>query len=97
MGRTSILQARWVVNIDHILPLRIAAMAQDEQAKKSFKDTLNLPHTDFPIRANAQIEDPKIIDRWKKDDVYTKTFHKNEGKQTYLLHDGPPYANGISI
>lgn len=69
-------------------------MAQDEKAKKSFKDTLNLPHTDFPIRANAQIEDPKIIDRWKKDDVYTKTFHKNEGKQTYLLHDGPPYANG---
>ncbi|MFT6765259.1 MAG: isoleucyl-tRNA synthetase [Alteromonas naphthalenivorans] len=69
-------------------------MAQDEKAKKSFKDTLNLPTTDFPIRGNSKIEDPKIIDRWKQDDIYAKAFEKNKGKTAFLLHDGPPYANG---
>lgn len=69
-------------------------MAQDESAKKSFKDTLNLPTTEFPIRGNAKVEDPKIIDRWKQENIYSKAFEKNKGKPTFLLHDGPPYANG---
>jgi isoleucyl-tRNA synthetase len=82
------------VNIDQYFNLKDTAMAQDDKAKKSFKDTLNLPTTDFPIRGNAKIEDPKIIDRWKQDDIYEQAFKKNEGKQVFLLHDGPPYANG---
>lgn len=69
-------------------------MSQDKQGKKSYKETLNLPRTDFPIRANAKIEDSKIIDRWKDEKLYRKAFEKNKGKETYLLHDGPPYANG---
>lgn len=69
-------------------------MAQDEKAKKSFKDTLNLPTTDFPIRGNAKVEDPKIISRWKEEDIYSKAFEKNKGKKGFMLHDGPPYANG---
>lgn len=62
--------------------------------KVSYKDTLNLPRTDFPIHANAAIEDPKMIDRWKKEHLYTKAFEKNKGATKYILHDGPPYANG---
>lgn len=69
-------------------------MAQDEKAKKSFKDTLNLPTTEFPIRGNAKVEDPEIINRWKEEDIYAKAFEKNKGKSTFMLHDGPPYANG---
>ncbi len=65
-----------------------------EESKKSFKDTLNLPHTDFPIRANAAIEDPLLLDRWQKEGLYHASFEVNKGNQKFILHDGPPYANG---
>lgn len=60
----------------------------------SFKDTLNLPRTDFPIRAQPAIDDPLMLKRWEKEDLYTKTFELNKGRQSFILHDGPPYANG---
>jgi len=66
----------------------------EKDNKKSFKDTLNLPRTDFPIRPNAKENDPKMLARWQEEDIYKKTFEKNEGKEKYILHDGPPYANG---
>lgn len=72
-------------------------MAQDNKHKEmgvSFKDTLNLPQTDFPIRSQSAIDDPIILERWANEDLYTTTFFKNKGAQTYILHDGPPYANG---
>lgn len=71
-------------------------MADEQRDTKSisFKDTLNLPHTDFPIRANAALDDPLMIQRWKDRDLYRKTFDLNSGKTRFLLHDGPPYANG---
>jgi isoleucyl-tRNA synthetase len=62
--------------------------------QKSFKDTLNLPQTDFPIRADAKIDDPKLIARWQADKIYAKTFYLHEGAGKFILHDGPPYANG---
>lgn len=60
----------------------------------SFKDTLNLPRTDFPIRSNPQVDDPAMIERWKNEDIYNKTFEAHQGKTKFILHDGPPYANG---
>lgn len=66
----------------------------DEQKKISFKDTLNLPQTDFPIRPNAKEDDPAIIARWDKENLYGKAFAHNKGNQKFILHDGPPYANG---
>lgn len=60
----------------------------------SFKDSLNLPKTDFPIRPNAVQDDQSLLERWKASDLYKKTFVHNEGKQKFILHDGPPYANG---
>lgn len=59
-----------------------------------FKDTLNLPHTDFPIRPNASIDDQNMLDRWQKEELYQKSFKAHEGAEKYVLHVGPPFANG---
>ncbi len=59
----------------------------------SYKDTLNLPRTDFPIRAQSNIDDPKILERWKLEKLYEKAFLLHKGAPKYILHDGPPYAN----
>ena len=61
---------------------------------KSFKDTLNLPQTEFPIRGNSKADDPVLLKRWQDQDLYKKSFELNKGKTKYILHDGPPYANG---
>ncbi len=76
--------------------LKGVLMAQDTQdtVRKSFKDTLNLPQTEFPIRAQPKVEDAELLSRWLKEDLYRKTFELNEGNTSYILHDGPPYANG---
>lgn len=59
-----------------------------------FKDTLNLPRTNFPIRAQSQENDPKIIQRWKSDGTAQKAMEINKDQSAFILHDGPPYANG---
>lgn len=60
----------------------------------SYKDTLNLPRTDFPIRSNPKVEDKAMLERWEKEDLFKKSFELNKGKEKFILHDGPPYANG---
>ncbi len=60
----------------------------------SFKDTLNLPRTEFPMRPNAAIDDPALIARWQEEDLYEKSYRLHQGLASYVLHDGPPYANG---
>ncbi len=60
----------------------------------SYKDTLNLPRTDFPIRAQALVDDAILLERWKKLDLYARSFNHNNGNEKFVLHDGPPYANG---
>jgi isoleucyl-tRNA synthetase len=62
--------------------------------KVNFKDTLNLPKTDFPIRPNTQIDDPALIIRWEQEKLYEKAFIHNVGTEKFIFHDGPPYANG---
>ncbi len=69
-------------------------MSEHEEKKLSFTDTVNLPKTDFPIRPNAKVDDAALIARWKADDLYGKTFVHNRGQEKFILHDGPPYANG---
>jgi isoleucyl-tRNA synthetase len=63
-------------------------------AKGKYDATLNLPRTEFPMRANLPTKEPEILDYWHKIDVYHKVQEKNSGKPSFLLHDGPPYANG---
>jgi isoleucyl-tRNA synthetase len=59
-----------------------------------YKETLNLPKTRFPMRANLPQNEPAQVERWKRGDVYAKILAANRSKQKYILHDGPPYANG---
>ncbi|MFK7865038.1 MAG: isoleucine--tRNA ligase [Pseudohongiellaceae bacterium] len=59
-----------------------------------YKDTLNLPQTDFPMKANLAQREPLILEQWNKLDLYKKIGEKNAGKPNFTLHDGPPYANG---
>ena len=58
------------------------------------KDTLLMPKTDFPMRGNLPNKEPNFLKRWEEMDLYRKVLEKNAGKPTYVLHDGPPYANG---
>jgi isoleucyl-tRNA synthetase len=62
--------------------------------KKSYSETLHLPRTDFPIRAQASIDDELVLKRWAELDLYKKAYTLNQGKESFILHDGPPYANG---
>ena len=65
------------------------------EEKKDYGATLNLPKTDFPMRASLPENEPKILDEvFEKGDLYNKMLKKNEGKTPFVLHDGPPYANG---
>ncbi|HOG23341.1 MAG TPA: class I tRNA ligase family protein, partial [Candidatus Omnitrophota bacterium] len=62
--------------------------------EKSYKNTLNLPQTSFPMKANLVQREPEILNRWETEGIYKKVREKSEGKPNYTLHDGPPYANG---
>ncbi len=61
---------------------------------KDYKDTLNLPKTDFPMKANLAKREPQILAFWDEKNIYKKIQEKNKGKKPFILHDGPPYANG---
>lgn len=61
---------------------------------EDYGKTLNLPQTDFPMRANLPQREPEFLKKWEEMDIYHKQLKKTEGKPTFILHDGPPYANG---
>lgn len=60
----------------------------------NYNETLNLPKTDFPMRAGLPTREPEFLARWEKNDQYKALMKNNEGKPLFVLHDGPPYANG---
>lgn len=64
------------------------------EEKKDYGQTLNLPNTEFPMRGGLPEKEPKIKEAIFDNDLYEKILKKNEGKKSYVLHDGPPYANG---
>jgi isoleucyl-tRNA synthetase len=59
-----------------------------------YKKTLNLPATTFPMKASLTQNEPKVLEGWYASDAYGAMVSANDGKETYVLHDGPPYANG---
>jgi isoleucyl-tRNA synthetase len=59
-----------------------------------YKTTLNLPTTDFPMKANLRDLEPRSLKRWQEQGTYRLMQQKNAGRKSYILHDGPPYANG---
>ena len=61
---------------------------------QDYNATLNLPKTEFPMRAVLPKSEPETLKRWEQEKIYEKLMEKNEGKPLFVLHDGPPYANG---
>lgn len=59
-----------------------------------YKATLNLPKTDFPMRANLAQREPGMLKEWHEKNIYEQIRQARSGREKYILHDGPPYANG---
>ena len=59
-----------------------------------YKDTLNLPKTDFPMKANLPNREPNILKTWAENSVFEQALNQSSDNKKYILHDGPPYANG---
>ena len=59
-----------------------------------YKSTLNLPKTDFPMKANLPQREPELLAWWDQTRLYARIQEAGKGRPRYLLHDGPPYANG---
>ena len=59
-----------------------------------YKDTLNLPKTSFPMKANLAKKEPDILSKWEEERIYESILRVSRGREKYILHDGPPYANG---
>ncbi len=61
---------------------------------KDYRETLNLPKTEFPMRANLKEKESEILKKWQELDIYSVLRERLKGKKKFILHDGPPYANG---
>ena len=61
---------------------------------QDYNKTLNLPETEYPMRGNLPTKEPTMVSEWEESGLYKKILKRNEGKPEYILHDGPPYANG---
>lgn len=59
-----------------------------------YRATLNLPKTEFPMKAKLPAREPEILKFWDKNDIYHKILEKRKGNEKFILHDGPPYSNG---
>src|SRR5664280_642386 len=70
-----------------------AALGADAKGYGMYKETLNLPATQFPMRADAARREPERLQRWENDDLYGRLRAARAGAPRFLLHDGPPYAN----
>ncbi|MEM7617807.1 MAG: isoleucine--tRNA ligase [Pseudomonadota bacterium] len=70
-------------------------MTQDKDKNKDkFKDTVFLPKTDFPMRGNLPEKEPEMVKNWDESNLFNKARESTKGKPKWILHDGPPYANG---
>jgi isoleucyl-tRNA synthetase len=64
------------------------------EKSRDYSATLNLPKTDYPMRAGLPKKEPEIVARWREMDIYKRLREDAKGREKYVLHDGPPYANG---
>ena len=61
---------------------------------RDYRDTVFLPKTDFPMKAGLAAKEPAILERWAKLGIYDRLREQRLGRERFILHDGPPYANG---
>ena len=66
----------------------------DAPDKPDYRPTVFLPKTDFPMKAGLPQKEPAIVERWKREDLYGQVRRARAGREKFILHDGPPYANG---
>jgi len=69
-------------------------MSEPTEPKKEYKNTLNLPKTDFPMKADLAKREPALLQKWQDLQLYQKLREQGRGRENFVLHDGPPYANG---
>jgi isoleucyl-tRNA synthetase len=69
-------------------------MTTPNDSTPDYKSTLRLPQTDFPMKGSLPVREPEIIKKWETHSIYQKMLAKNKGKKSFVLPDGPPYANG---
>ena len=66
----------------------------DATRQRDYKETLNLPRTGFPVRGSLPQQEPQTLARWQEHDLYGELRRRRAGRERWVLHDGPPYANG---
>src|SRR5262245_97765 len=76
------------------LPFHASEAARAVKTESDLRSTLNLPKTDFPMKANLAQAEPQRLARWKQEDLYGQLRRVRKGHPSFVLHDGPPYANG---
>ena len=69
-------------------------MTDTSEPTRDWRDTVFLPKTDFPMKAGLAAKEPAILDRWARMGLYDRLRAERAGRERFLLHDGPPYANG---
>ncbi len=69
-------------------------MSLEKGNKQDYRDTLLLPKTDLPMRANLPDKEPEFLKKWTEEKLFAKVRESSKGKEKFILHDGPPYANG---
>src|ERR1700744_641971 len=65
-----------------------------KESPNPYKDTLRLPVTDFPMRASLVEREPERLAKWESSRLYQRIVEKSRGRKKFILHDGPPFANG---
>src|SRR5690554_2241491 len=76
------------------LSLNAKWISMTEKVESQYKATLNLPETDFPMRGNLAKREPEMLARWEEIGLYQEIREARARRDQFILHDGPPYANG---
>ena len=66
----------------------------DQEKTTDYQKTLNLPSTDFAMKAGLTQKEPVLLEKWAQEGLYEKIRAQSKGRKKFILHDGPPYANG---
>jgi isoleucyl-tRNA synthetase len=72
----------------------LRSVARAAMSQKNYKDTLNLPRTDFPMKANLTAREPELLKMWEETRLYWQIQKARQDRELFVLHDGPPFANG---
>src|ERR1041384_13072 len=79
---------------DSFPPLKNAGQTRVPCMSGNYKDTLNLPQTAFPMKANLTQREPETLENWNRTKLYERIQKERAAEPAFVLHDGPPYANG---